>query len=138
MFEIFTNDSQLIWSTASGSRHVLEPTVEMEVNKAGSLSFKMLPGHPYYNTVVKMVSTVELVQDGAVKFRGRVFSDDSDFRNIKNVNAEGVLSFLNDSVVRYVAEMEMDAAGFACCRGLKPADVSPVAAAEIAGAGFGL
>ncbi len=50
-------------------------------------------------TLKKMRSIFEILQDGEPIFRGRMTEDTRDFDNAKVVDLEGVLAFLNDSVV---------------------------------------
>ena len=76
------------------------PTLSLEVNKAGSLSFSIYPTHPYYNDITKMNSIITVLQDGRAIFKGRVYSDNVNFYKVKKVESEGVLAYFNDSVVR--------------------------------------
>lgn len=76
---------------------VIDPTCSLEVNKAGTLSFKIAPSHPYYNRIQKLKSIITLTQDGEWIFSGRVLNDEKDFRNIKSIEVEGELSYFVDS-----------------------------------------
>ena len=99
MFTVYVDNKEL-WSPGSNNRKLLNPTVNLEVNKAGSFSFRILPDHTFYDSFVKMKSIITVIQDNRTIFKGRVFSDPSDFRKIKKVEAEGLLSYFNDSIVR--------------------------------------
>lgn len=79
---------------------VNSPTLNLEVNKAGSLIFSIYPSHPYYNVIDKMKSVVTVLQDDRVIFRGRVYSDTVNFYKVKKVESEGVLAYFNDSIIR--------------------------------------
>lgn len=79
---------------------VLSPKAKYELNKAGSLTFTMLPGNVAYNSLHKLKTVVTLEQDGEVIFRGRVLETTSDLYNQKKVYCEGELAFLLDSLVR--------------------------------------
>lgn len=77
-----------------------DPTLNLEVNKVGSLSFTIYPTHTYYNSIVKMKSVISVFQDNRIVFKGRVYSDNVNFYKIKKVEVEGLLAYFNDSVVR--------------------------------------
>ena len=79
---------------------VINPKCSLEVNKTGSLTFQIHPTHPYYNSITKHISQVELLQDGEVLFCGRILNDTTSIENIKTIECEGVLSYLLDSVQR--------------------------------------
>lgn len=76
---------------------VMNPKCELEVNTAGTLTFKVAPTHPYYDKINKLSSTITLIQDGEWVFSGRVLNDEKDFHNIKYVEVEGELCYLCDS-----------------------------------------
>lgn len=98
MFKVYL-DNKLLWTPEIGNRKLLNPTVKLEVNKAGSFSFKILPDHPHYDSIVKMRSIVTVKQDHRTIFKGRVFSSGKDFRLTKTIKAEGCLAYFNDSIV---------------------------------------
>lgn len=76
------------------------PTLNLEVNKAGSLSFSMYPTHAHFNAVKKMESIITVLQDSKPIFKGRVFSDNVNFYKVKKIEVEGLLAYFNDSIVR--------------------------------------
>lgn len=77
-----------------------DPTLNLEVNKAGSLSFTMYPTHTYYGSIRKMKSVISVYRDDKILFKGRVYSDKVNFYKIKTVEVEGLLAYFNDSIVR--------------------------------------
>lgn len=81
----------------SNDYRVIDPVCRLELNTAGSLSFKIAPTHPYYDKIKKLKSVVTLTQDGDWIFSGRVLNDETDFNNIKSIEVEGELSYLVDS-----------------------------------------
>ena len=99
MFYIKTDDLTL-WSPVENKLKLASPTLKLEVNKIGSLSFKIYPDHNCYDRLVKMKSIVSVYQGDRTIFKGRIYSDNVDFRKVKKVEVEGVLGYLNDSVVR--------------------------------------
>lgn len=77
-----------------------DPTLNLEVNKAGSLSFTIYPTHTYYGSIRKMKSVITVYRDDKVLFKGRVYSDKVNFYKVKTVEVEGLLAYFNDSIVR--------------------------------------
>lgn len=100
MFEIKLDGDLTLWTSAENTLKVVSPTLNLEVNKIGSLSFRITPEHRYYDRLVKMKSVLSVHQGARTLFKGRVFSDSTDFHKIKKVEAEGLLGYLNDSIVR--------------------------------------
>lgn len=76
------------------------PTLNLEVNKVGSVTFSMYPTHPQYNALKKMESIISVLQDSRIIFKGRVYSDAVNFYKVKRVEVEGLLAYFNDSIVR--------------------------------------
>lgn len=104
MYQIYCG-SQLIYDPRQKEYLVDDPTLELAVNTSGTLSFRMPPTHPAYGVIQKLKSVVTLYQDGEWVFSGRVLNDEVDFNNIKTVEVEGELGYLNDSNQRnYVCD----------------------------------
>lgn len=99
MFNIRLDDLTL-WSPNTNNLKIAAPTLSLEVNKTGSLSFKIFPDHPYYDQIVKMKSIITVSRGARTLFKGRVFSDNIDFQKAKKIEVEGVLGYFNDSIVR--------------------------------------
>lgn len=99
MFTIKLDDYTL-WSPIDNKLKVVSPTLSLEVNKIGSLSFKIYPDHKYYGRLEKMKSVISVHQGSRTLFKGRVYSDKVDFNKVKKVEVEGVLGYFNDSIVR--------------------------------------
>ena len=79
---------------------VIGAKCDLEVNKTGSLTFSIPPTHPYYYDVKKHTSVIKLLRNDEILFVGRVLNDEIDFYNIKNVECEGELAYLLDSIQR--------------------------------------
>lgn len=80
---------------------VLEnPQVDLEINKIGTLQFKIYNNHPYFDNITKLSSVLTVLKDNKTIFKGRVVSDEQGLYNEKNIVCEGVLGYLNDSIVR--------------------------------------
>ncbi len=93
-------DDYIIHNPINPEWIVSDPTLNLEINKAGSLSFSIYPTHPYYSKIQKMQSIITVLQDDKVLFKGRAFSDNANFYKIKKVDVEGLLTYFNDSIVR--------------------------------------
>lgn len=99
MYRIKCDDYNLYYPGRTD--HILgSPTLKLEVNKAGSLSFIVYPTHEYFNNIKKMESIITVLQDSKIIFKGRVYSDLVNFYKVKKVECEGVLTYFNDSIVR--------------------------------------
>lgn len=99
MYQILC-DNNIIHDTRLEGLQVIGAKCSLEVNKTGSLTFSIPPTHPNYNDVNKHTSVITLLRDDEVVFVGRVLNDEVDFTNIKNVECEGELSYLLDSIQR--------------------------------------
>ena len=93
-------DGLTLWSPIDNGLKIASPTLSLEVNKIGSFSFKIYPNHKYYGALQKMRTVISVHQDDRTLFKGRVYSDTMYFRKIKTVEVEGLLGYLNDSIVR--------------------------------------
>lgn len=99
MYQILC-DNNIIHDTRLEGLQVIGAKCSLEVNKTGSLTFSIPPTHPNYNDVMKHTSVITLLRDDEVVFVGRVLNDEVDFTNVKNVECEGELSYLLDSIQR--------------------------------------
>jgi len=100
MYNVYI-DGKLLYSTAQEATEtniILNPSLSLEVNKSGSFSFVMPPGHVLYDNIEKLKSVVTVDQDGEEIFRGRVLNDEVDFFNQKSVHCEGELCYFLDSL----------------------------------------
>ena len=53
-------DKQLFYDPRSSDYTIIEPHCELEINKTGSLTFRIAPGHPMYDSIQKMKSEIEV------------------------------------------------------------------------------
>ena len=80
--------------------------MDKEINRAGSLSFTIAPGHPLYGQIFPLGTTIALTTPasgtaiGHVLWIGRILTIEKTFNLEKNVTCEGALGFLNDIMVR--------------------------------------
>lgn len=99
MYAVYIDNTLLFETKAEATENIiLNPSLSLEVNKSGSFSFLMPPGHPLYNDIEKLKSVVTVEQDGTEIFRGRVLNDETDFFNQKSIHCEGELCYLLDSL----------------------------------------
>lgn len=101
MYEIFLNDSALLYSTSRVElqRGVIVKGLKLELNKAGSLSFVLHSTHPNYDSFQPMKSVVTVKDDDVEIFRGRASRYTTSFYNERSVECEGDLAYLNDSLM---------------------------------------
>jgi hypothetical protein len=97
MFYIYA-DGQMIYHLANPDLYLVKPTLDMELGKAGSLEFGILPDHAAYNKLAQMRTIVTVDYDRTEIFRGRVLSNKRNFDNSRTIYCEGDLAFLVDSV----------------------------------------
>ena len=77
----------------------ISPAAHLEVSTAGSMTFELMPDHPYLGNISIMSGILELLDGTMPIFRGRVTEDIKSFYLRHQISAEGVLACLNDSVV---------------------------------------
>ena len=79
---------------------LLNPSIELEMNSAGSFKFTLPPFHPYWNNVEILKSTIDVYEDDDLIFTGRVANIDKNWNNEREVECEGALAYFNDSIHR--------------------------------------
>lgn len=99
MYEVYC-DGKLMQNFDIKGLCLVNPVLDLEVNKVGKFEFDIYPDHPYYNFVKKQKSIVVIKCKGKIVFRGRVLDDESGMFNQKHVMCEGEMAFLNDSIQR--------------------------------------
>lgn len=99
MFKIFLDD-RILYDPVDPDKKILDPGVDLAVNSVGSASFKILPTHPNYSAFTRMRSIITVVDNGRTIFKGRVYGESVDFRKTKKIEAEGILAYLSDTIVR--------------------------------------
>lgn len=90
----------ILHDSRSNSLRVIEPKCDLELNKTGTLTFKMYPSHKYFNSIKKLHSEISFYQDGKWLFTGRVLNDEVDINNVKTVECEGIMGYFLDSIQR--------------------------------------
>lgn len=99
-YRFYANDELIFASDwADPEYQLISPIIKMEVNKAGSLEFTILPRHPFYDALSKMKTRISVYMDDQPIFSGRVLSDDTDTYRQRKIYCEGSLTYLVDSVL---------------------------------------
>lgn len=93
-------DGELFCTSNTEQTSLLDPVVTLEVNKAGTLTFTMMPDNPFYDSIELRQSIFDVYQNGELIFEGIPVSEEVDFFNRKTVSCEGELTFLNDTIQR--------------------------------------
>lgn len=97
MYLIKAGERIIYDSTDKNTYPVISPQLEDELNGAGSLSFTVLPGHPYYNDMKAMQTFITAYRDDEEIFYGRILSTDRGIDGQLEVDCEGGLTFFMDS-----------------------------------------
>ena len=99
MYRVYC-DGILLYHSKLENLVLLNPAIELEVNKTGSFTFTVPSEHPYYGLIHKMKSIITVYQDDYLLFRGRVLDDEIGWHNEKAITCEGEMAFLLDSIMR--------------------------------------
>ena len=91
--------SNLFFKSASEELALIGPKLDMEANKAGTLSFTVPPDHPYKDSISLLNSVFHVYQDSNYIWSGYPVEVESDFYNQKIVTCEGCLAWLNDVII---------------------------------------
>ena len=84
MYQLFC-DGALLYDLRNPDYALADLQCEFEVNKTGSLSFRIAPTHPMYSAIQKMKSEIALYQDGEWLGSFRALNMEGDFQNIMTV-----------------------------------------------------
>lgn len=79
------------------TKKLINPTLTREVGKAGSLEFTLPLGNVAHSALQKLMTVVEVQQDGKQIWQGRVMNHEQDFLVRQKVYCEGEMAYLNDS-----------------------------------------
>jgi len=93
-------DGSIIFSPDIEEFALLNAKLIQEMNMAENFTFTLPVGHVFYDDFHKLTSIVELYDDATLKVRTRVINIDYDLYNNKTVTCEGILAYLNDTIVR--------------------------------------
>ena len=91
------NGEYPIYEPLDDTLRIFEPVLTQEMGSAGSFTFRVYKGHPYYKQLKVLTSEVIVYDDGACVFCGRMWRPEQDFDNMVAVTCEGELTYLLDS-----------------------------------------
>ena len=78
---------------------LLTPKAKLEINKAYTAEFSMLPNHYLYNRMTRFTTLIYIVYCDRLIFRGRVIDIKPDFEMKKQISCESDINFLLDNIV---------------------------------------
>lgn len=78
---------------------VQEASVDLAVGTAGDMTFVLPADHPYLGVLKRMSGVVELLDGSTPIYRGRITRDTKDFYGAHEIETEGLMACLNDSVI---------------------------------------
>ena len=97
---VMQNDRQLeyvLYEVGSGDNdYISNGTLKLEVNKAGSFEFDILPFHTYYSLLRRYIHYITVKDEGEIIFYGRILSMSLSFNGTKHVVCEGLMANLLD------------------------------------------
>lgn len=100
MFSIYADGELLYRPDGDIDCAATDPVLRLEMGKSGSLTFGLPVTNALYGRLQKLVSIVQVFYDEQEIFEGRVLTLTRDFDNTLQVECEGELSYLVDSVQR--------------------------------------
>lgn len=98
MYQVFFNGLP-IYDPRTEDLQIREPDVHLAVGEAGEMSFIIDDDHPHAAQLTKLKGTLELQADGQPIFKGRIVRDTRDFEMSRQIEVEGLLACLNDSII---------------------------------------
>ncbi len=97
MYTVYADD-ELIYTPDVEELCLYNIVLTMEDNSAGMLTFNMTSAHPAFTSLKKLATMIKVKDSGRTIWKGRIISDDRNIDNIKTIQCEGKLAFLNDSI----------------------------------------
>ena len=116
-------DSSLIYDSRIQELALLELSVELGLEKAGTAAITLPYEHPYYGAFVSYRTEVTIYRDNVLLFRGRALYPSDDFLRRRTITCEGERCFLRDGVMRPYLYQDNPAAVFNAVVGLYNAQV---------------
>jgi hypothetical protein len=99
MYQILLNDT-VFYDVREKALTVENPILDLEINKVGTLTFKVYPSHPLFNRIENKVSRFIVLKNEKIIFKGRMINEAQGIYSSKNIKVEDSLAYLNDSIVR--------------------------------------
>lgn len=76
---------------------VMEASLDLEINKSGTLTFSLAQSHPNIGQIIPLASEIYVWDDSKLVWIGRPIEIQTDFSETRTVTCEGVLGYLLDS-----------------------------------------
>ena len=99
MYQILLNDT-VFYDVRDKALIVENPVLDLEINKVGTLTFKVYPSHPLFSRIENKVSRFTVLKNEKIIFKGRMINEAQGIYSSKNIKVEDSLAYLNDSIVR--------------------------------------
>ena len=96
MYKIFS-DGYIVYHPMLPESIIISGKLDLEVNKAGTLTFTIPESNPHYGMIELMKSIVELYDDDRLIFRGRPYAPSRNLYKDTEIVCEGELAFFNDT-----------------------------------------
>jgi hypothetical protein len=98
MYQVFFNGYPL-YDPRDDELLIREPDIHLAVGEAGEMTFTIDNDHPYADKLTRLKGVLELRADGLPIFKARIRKDTRDFYLSREIEAEGLLACLNDSII---------------------------------------
>ena len=92
--------SYSVYSPFESDRRIISGIYHRETNTIGSLTFSVLYTHPVYDMFKEYKGVIRLYWGTALIYKFRIIKLRRDFYNTLTVQCEGLLGYLNDSIVQ--------------------------------------
>lgn len=79
---------------------IIDPVLSEELNNVPQLTFALPSVNPNRGYIVPFISVIRAYIDGSLVFMGRAFTPEYDWNNTAIYTCEGVLGYLNDTIMR--------------------------------------
>lgn len=115
MYRVYA-DTKLLWDSRYSAldQYLIDnPSLTMEINRAGSLTFNITSANPLYDSLKNMWTVIVVFKDDVEIWRGRILSQEDDFYKVRTVTCEGELAYLNDIYgIKYTESTERTPLGY--------------------------
>ncbi len=98
MYQVFFNGFPL-YDPRDEELVLRDPKTHLAVGEAGEMSFTIDPEHPYASRLTRLKGVLELRAGGVPLFKGRIRKDTRGFGLSRDIEVEGLLACLNDSLI---------------------------------------
>ena len=89
-----------VYSPFESDRRIISGTYHRETNTIGSLTFSVLYTHPVYDMFKEYKGVIRLYWGTTLIYKFRIIKLRRDFYNTLTIQCEGLLGYLNDSIVK--------------------------------------